>query len=127
MGKFYKVFTDGVFIEAFRSWAANLTAICASLFGMFITLLMYYGAWSAETEVLRITFLLTALVFTHLEVLFGIFYLHRVAMKSLELKGGNLELEVQTHDVQTVTKVTTETRGSTPKVTVSSETGDSKD
>ena len=114
-----------VVIDAFRSWAANLTAVCASLFAMFITLLMYYGSWSAETEVLRITFLLVALVLTHAEVLFGIFYLHRIAMRSLELKGpSGIELEVTTHDVPLVAKVTTETVGSTPKITISSEEGD---
>lgn len=119
---FYKLITDTAFIDSFRSWAANLTAVCSSLFAMFITLLMYYGAWSAETEVLRISFLLVALVLTHAEVLFGIFYLHRISMKSLELKGpSGLELEVQTHDVQAVTKVTTETGRGAPKVTVSSE------
>ena len=124
----YNLLTDGKFIDSFRSWAANLTAVCSSLFAVFITLLMYYGVWSAETEVLRISFLLVALVLTHAEVLFGIFYLHRVAMKSLELKGpSGLELEVQTHDVQAVTKVVTETGGGTPKITVSSEAGDQKD
>jgi len=117
-----------VVIDAFRSWAANLTAVCASLFAMFITLLMYYGSWSAETEILRISFLLVALVLTHAEVLFGIFYLHRISMKSLELKGpSGVELEVTTHDVQTVTTVTNEPNGSTSKVTVRSEAGDTKD
>jgi TRAP-type C4-dicarboxylate transport system permease small subunit len=88
-------------IDATRSWFANLTAAAASIFAMAITAWMYYGAWSAESETLRISFLLTALVFTHLEVLFGIFYLHRVAMKSLDLKGGPVEIDITTHEQQT--------------------------
>lgn len=125
--KLCKIFTSKTFIDAFRSWAANLTAICSSLFAMFITLLMYYGAWTAGTETLRISFLLVALVLTHTEVLFGIFYLHRITMKSLELKGpSGVELEVQTHDVSAVETITAKTGGGSSQITVRSEAGDNK-
>lgn len=111
-----RLFTNANFIDAFRSWAANLTAVCSSLFAMFITLLMYYGSWTAGTEALRISFLLVALVLTHAEVLFGIFYLHRIAMKSLELKGpSGVELEVQTHDVQIIETVKRTPTGGSPE------------
>lgn len=79
---------------------ANLTAVASSLAAIAITGLMYFGAWTAATEVLRLGFLFSALVFTHVEVLFGIFYLHRLAMKSLEVNAGSVELDIRTEQTQ---------------------------
>lgn len=91
-------------IDATRSWFANLTAIVGTIFAATITGLMYWGAWSAETESLRLGFLFTALVLTHIEVMMGIAYLHRLAMKSIELNAGSVELDIQTE--QTAAKIT---------------------
>lgn len=91
-------------IEATRSWFANLTAAVSSIFAVVITGLMYWGSWSAETESMRLGFLFTALCLTHAEVLVGIFYLHRLAMKSIELNAGSVELDIQTE--QTAAKIT---------------------
>ena len=128
---FKRAFLSPQVIDATRSWFANFSGFVATLFAIFITLLMYYGAWSTDTEVLRISFLLVAVVFTHVEVLICILYLHRVNLEALKLKSGNIEFEVETNadggTPQVQSTITTSPDGGPPRISVRSEASPQED
>ena len=90
-------------IDATRSWFANLTAIASTIVALVLTGFLYWGAWTAETETIRISTIAAAVIITHVEVMMGIFYLHRLALKAVELNAGAVELDITTE--QTAAKV----------------------
>jgi len=83
---------------------ANLTAVASTIVALVLTGLLYFGAWSADSETIRVAGIVAATIITHIEVLVGIFYLHRLALKGLELNAGAVELDITTE--QSAAKIT---------------------
>lgn len=104
-------------IDATRSWMANFSGVASSAFAFVITLLAYYGAWTADSEKLRIGLLITALVLTHLQAILCLFYLHRISLEALKAKIGAVEVNLDAQPVQqiTVTSPTTVIQPPSPK------------
>ena len=87
-------------IDAARSWMANFSGVAATMFAFAITAAAYWGAWTAESERLRVGLLFAALVLTHVEAILCLFYLHRVSLEALKAKVGTVEVSLDAQPVQ---------------------------
>jgi hypothetical protein len=96
-------------IDASRSWMANFSGVAASIFAFLITCAAYWGAWTADSEGMRVGLLITALVLTHAEAILCLFYLHRVSLEALKAKVGAVEVSLDAQPVQQVTVTSPQT------------------
>lgn len=101
--------TNPVVIDATRSWLANFSGCAATVFGFIITVFVYYGAWTADSETLRLNLLMTALVLTHIEAILCLFYIHRISLEALKAKVGAVEVSLDAQPVQQITVTSPQT------------------